>query len=124
MLQTKISNEIDLSISNEPPVKILIDRVRNSFGDNLKKIILYGSRARGDHHEYSDYDILVLVKEFLPDWKNKVADIGGDLLFEYSLLFPMLVLSEPKFDADNYEPLYRNIRKEGKLLWTKTNWRL
>lgn len=121
MLQTKISNEIDLSVSNEPPVKILIDRVRNSFGDNLKKIILYGSRARGDHHEYSDYDILVLVKEFLPDWKNKVADIGGDLLFEYSLLFPMLVLTEPKFDADNYEPLYRNIRKEGKLLWTKTN---
>lgn len=29
MLQTKISNEIDLSVSNEPPVKILIDRVKN-----------------------------------------------------------------------------------------------
>ena len=118
-LQTEILNEIDLSVSNEPPVKILIDRVINSFGDNLKKIILYGSRARGDHHEYSDYDILVLVKEFLPDWKNKVADIGGDLLFEYSLLFPMLVLPEPKFNTDNYEPLYRNTRKEGKFLWMK-----
>ncbi len=29
---------------------------------NLKKIILYGSRARGDHREDSDIDLLIVKK--------------------------------------------------------------
>jgi len=33
---------------------------RYIFGDKLRKIILYGSYARGDYNEYSDLDIMVL----------------------------------------------------------------
>ena len=30
---------------------------------DLEKIILFGSRARGDYHDKSDFDILIIVKE-------------------------------------------------------------
>jgi predicted nucleotidyltransferase len=31
--------------------------------DRLERIILFGSRARGDHKPYSDYDILIVLEE-------------------------------------------------------------
>ena len=34
--------------------------VKKILGDDLKKIILYGSYARGDYSENSDIDIMVL----------------------------------------------------------------
>jgi predicted nucleotidyltransferase len=35
----------------------LIERVRPVFGDKLKKVILFGSYARGDYDAESDVDI-------------------------------------------------------------------
>lgn len=34
-------------------------------GINYKEIILFGSRARGDYSEKSDYDILIVMKNNL-----------------------------------------------------------
>jgi predicted nucleotidyltransferase len=34
-------------------------------GINYKEIILFGSRARGDYSEKSDYDILIVMKNIL-----------------------------------------------------------
>ncbi len=33
------------------------------YGDRLDRIMLYGSYARGDHHEESDVDFLVVLNE-------------------------------------------------------------
>ncbi|MFN0014530.1 MAG: nucleotidyltransferase domain-containing protein [Saprospiraceae bacterium] len=33
------------------------------YGDRLAKVILYGSYARGDFHEESDIDFLVVLKD-------------------------------------------------------------
>jgi predicted nucleotidyltransferase len=35
--------------------------VKKKLRNNLKKIILFGSHARGDYKDGSDYDILVIV---------------------------------------------------------------
>ena len=32
------------------------------YGPRLKQVLLYGSRARGDHREDSDYDVLVVLE--------------------------------------------------------------
>ena len=45
--------------------------IKNTLIDyNIEKIILFGSRARGDNSEESDYDILVVVKEEI-EWINR-----------------------------------------------------
>ena len=35
--------------------------LRKILGENLPKIILYGSYARGDYHKSSDVDVMILV---------------------------------------------------------------
>lgn len=37
-------------------------RVRTRFGDRLARVVLFGSRARGDVTEESDIDVLVLLR--------------------------------------------------------------
>ena len=39
------------------------DRLAKVYGGRLVEVILYGSVARGEEHEDSDIDVLVLLKE-------------------------------------------------------------
>ena len=68
------------------------------------KVYLFGSRARGDWHEESDWDILVLTKEKQP---KKVKWQIHDKLFPYSVsigaLFQFIVAPE---DDWNESPEY------------------
>ena len=45
----------------------IIERFRKALSDNgigVSKIILYGSYARGDWHEWSDIDLIVVSEDF------------------------------------------------------------
>ena len=38
------------------------------YGARLKRLMLYGSRARGDHQPDSDYDVLVVLEGPIDHW--------------------------------------------------------
>src|SRR2546423_12045420 len=57
--------------------------VARRFGERLDRIILYGSKARGDDDAESDLDLLVVLRgEVPPDWQDAralsfiAADVG------------------------------------------------
>jgi predicted nucleotidyltransferase len=58
-------------------------RVRERFGDRVRKVAVYGSRARGDVHEGSDIDVLVLLegKVGFPD-RHTVTRMACDVALE------------------------------------------
>lgn len=47
------------------------DELRRMLGPRLRDLRLYGSKARGDDHEDSDIDVLVLVDEL--DWATRLS---------------------------------------------------
>jgi uncharacterized protein len=54
------------------------------YGDRIERVVLYGSRARGDAQPDSDYDIAVFIKEpstFTED-SGRLAPISTDILFD------------------------------------------
>lgn len=62
-------------------LKNFVDKMEKLFGKSLKKLILYGSYARGDYKENSDIDIMILTSmsdDEIRDIENQVYDIAYD----------------------------------------------
>ena len=58
--------------------------VGEAYGDRLERVVLYGSRARGDHRPDSDYDIAVFIKDpgTLWDEAGRLAEVEDEILRE------------------------------------------
>ncbi|MCD6372121.1 MAG: nucleotidyltransferase domain-containing protein [Thermococcus sp.] len=89
--------------------------VRKLLGDNLVKIILFGSVARGEESEESDVDILVVVKNDPWEVQKKLADLVVDYLLEYGIYVSPKVISLEEFEFMKRikSAFYINISKEG-----------
>ena len=80
------------------------------------EIFLYGSRARGNAKNLSDWDLLILLNSthISFDLETKLMDQFYDLELETGELFSPLIYSKKDWnDNHNFTPLYENIQKEG-----------
>jgi predicted nucleotidyltransferase len=67
------------------------------LGDDLLGLTLFGSRARGEGHEESDLDVLVLVRRADREVRRRVLDAAADVDFVTGLRISPLVLDEAAF---------------------------
>lgn len=86
------------------------------YADRLAKIILYGSYARGDFHEESDIDFLVLLNDNEVSVKNEIGETNNEL-FDLSLKHNFIPISSYTVSKSNFnssnKALFRFIKKEG-----------
>lgn len=54
------------------------------YGDRIERVVLYGSRARGDAREDSDYDVAVFLYDLTDRWKEirRIVEIETDILMD------------------------------------------
>jgi predicted nucleotidyltransferase len=62
-----------LTSEERKAVEQLVDRLRAVFGGRLRDVRLYGSKARGESHDESDIDVLVLLDG--AGWEDQSAAI-------------------------------------------------
>ena len=87
-----------------------VERSVHSCESHIKKIILFGSYARGDFGTDSDIDIMVLVdfpREQLGGYMSIFSDISFDISFDHDF-FNQWIASFP---------FYHNVRTEGVQLY-------
>jgi len=83
--------------------------------EGVVAVILFGSRARGDYDEYSDYDILVVFQSDEVMWRNrrKLYENVGKLG-----LFTQVLTRSIKELAEKTEPTFlQNVLQQGTLLY-------
>jgi uncharacterized protein len=82
----------------------------------LVKLVLFGSKARGDSHRESDIDVLVVLRDEF-DWRTKHAiyDVCFDISLEYEVLLQPTIYSQARYDDSliRATPLYQNVLEEG-----------
>ena len=105
------NHDIILEFSNE---------VKWIFGSKLKKVILYGSYARGDYKADSDIDIMILTTftdEEIENVENVIYDLAFDFQMRYLVDISVIIKNEEQF---NYWlgalPFYDNVQREGIIL--------
>ena len=100
-------------IKNDRALNYFVKNIKKSLGAELKNIILFGSRARGESVDGSDYDCMIIVNRVLPEIREKIDEVAGDSLYKYNSLFSAFLISEENYNSRPYSPLLMNIEKEG-----------
>jgi predicted nucleotidyltransferase len=101
-------------------IQDVINGVNNLLGDRVKKIILYGSYARGDYNKSSDIDIMILTdlsEEEIIDKRVEIWDMTYDIGLDNDVTISPLLKN---IDDYNYWldtlPFYMNVQEEGVIL--------
>lgn len=98
--------------------KILYDiknHLRKYYGNSIKDLILFGSRARGDYSETSDYDILVvLANDYTYKDERKIIDLCYDIDLKHDIVIEVHVLSTTELKTlRGKQPIFVNALRTG-----------
>ncbi len=98
----------------------VLTRFRNeldqAYGRRIERVVLFGSRARGDAHPDSDYDVAVFIRDLDSFGKEarRIAEIETDILFDTGA-----VINALPFRAGTWQErtgLMGEVRREGRYL--------
>ncbi len=96
---------------------LFAQEVRKLMGKDLKKLLVYGSYARGDYNDNSDVDIMILAsieEDKIEQMEDILYDMAFDFLMKYGIQISVIVKNEEHF---NYWlgalPFYDNVNREG-----------
>ena len=102
------------ALIEDPVLKSFGAGMRALYGDNLERVVLYGSRARGDARQDSDYDVAVFLKTLVSRWQEgiriakvqlAILDTTGQTV--NAMPFPAGSWTDPT------SPLMHEIREDG-----------
>nr|WP_294511484.1 nucleotidyltransferase domain-containing protein [uncultured Rhodopila sp.] len=83
------------------------------YGDRLDRVVLFGSRARGDARPDSDFDVAVFLRDMDDRGAelNRLADLSTDFINETGEFVHAMAYRAGAYDERT--PLMREIRREG-----------
>jgi predicted nucleotidyltransferase len=92
-----------------------VSKVGKLYGDRLNKVILFGSYARGEQHEESDVDYMVVLND--DDIKSyneidRLSPVMSDLGLKYGFWISAIPYTKQKLYFGN-TPLGFNVIQEG-----------
>ena len=101
------------SPAGDPILKRFRAALNTLYGDRIERVVLFGSRARGDAREDSDFDVAVFLKGLTDRWQevDRIVPIVTDFLYEDAVFIHAM-----PHRAGSYEDrtsLMREIRREG-----------
>ncbi len=84
------------------------------YGPRIERVVLFGSRARGDAGPDSDYDVAVFLRDMLDRMAemNRLADLGTVILDETGEFIHAMPYRAGSYN-DERMPLMHEIRADG-----------
>ncbi|NLW75712.1 MAG: nucleotidyltransferase domain-containing protein [Methanomicrobiales archaeon] len=94
-------------------IHLFIHTIKFEFPDKLAQIILYRSYTRGDFHQESDVDILVLTTDDSWNMKKRIIAIGFDIYPDIGVMVSAKVMTEEQFMVMKDFMFFRQVSKDG-----------
>ena len=111
MAEIKEYDQIN-TITNE-----IVSEVLHLLQNNVYKIVLYGSYARGDFTSESDIDIMILLncrKEQVMQYRKQISQLSSRISLKNDIEISLLLRDRDTFErGENVLPFYKNIKKDG-----------
>ncbi|MEH1769947.1 MAG: nucleotidyltransferase domain-containing protein [Nostoc sp.] len=103
------------------PISTVLPQIHKNlkqlYGEQLDKLILFGSQARGTAQTDSDIDILIVLKDVFnySQESEKISQIIADLCLEYNVLISCAFATSEQLENYN-SGFFRNVRQDGLLI--------
>jgi len=99
---------------DDPILKRFRAALDEIYGERIERVVLFGSRARGDAREDSDYDVAVFLKHLTDRWPelNRLADLSTDFIDETGEFIHAMPYRAGSYN-DKRMPLMHEIRADG-----------
>ena len=104
---------MSISIAADPVLVRFREALVKLYGDRLDRVVLFGSRARGDAHPDSDYDVALFLRGFHDRWTemDRIVPVVTDILYDQGAFIHAMPY---RAGADRERtPLMHEIRREG-----------
>jgi predicted nucleotidyltransferase len=111
------THEHGAQMTDSPACDPILRRFRAAinevYGNRIERVVLFGSRARGDARPDSDYDIALFLRDSASFWDElgPLSEIETDILYDTGA-----VISAKPFPAGAYRkrtPFMNEIRRDG-----------
>jgi predicted nucleotidyltransferase len=101
------------TITDDPILKRLRVALEQLYGDRIERVVLFGSGARDEAGEDSDYDVAVFLRDLTDRWQelDRLADLRTEFLEDADVF-----IDAKPYPAGAYRErttLMREIRREG-----------
>lgn len=111
----KNENEISTIITE------IVVEVRKLLKENIHKIVLYGSCARGDYDNESDIDIMIILnckREEVSHYRKRISRVASRIGLDNDIEISLLLRDRETFEQNKgLLPFYKNIQREGIALY-------
>lgn len=92
-----------------------------TMGNDVKRIVLYGSCSRGDFSADSDIDIALLTscnRMEVKKYNDSLAEISTEFAERYLAVVNFVCIPKKEFEEKKeWYPYYKNIEQEGEVLY-------
>ena len=93
----------------------IADNVRRRYGERIVLVRAFGSRVRGDHHEWSDLDVLIVVRRRDQQIERGIVDACVEEEMAGGIGFSPVIKDEEAFNKEmvSHTPFYENVMSQG-----------
>ncbi len=98
--------------------KVLEDfkkHLARKFGPRLVLLKLFGSKARGDFHQESDLDVIIVLKDLKEQDNNWISALSWELSLKHNVFISEIIFSDSQWTMYQTKrfSLARNVKEEG-----------
>lgn len=100
----------DVQIIRDLKIRLCVE-----FGSEIQQVILFGSRSSAKATEFSDYDVLLIMKNG-PDFqqKRKISEICYDIELQNNIIIDLHILSELELSSlRGKQPIFQKAIHKG-----------
>jgi uncharacterized protein len=101
------------TLTHDPVLTRFRKALGDMYGSKIERVVLFGSRARGDAHAESDYDVAVFLRDLTDRFPemNRLADLSTEILDETGAFIH--AMPYPAGSYNDHTPLMLGLRADG-----------
>lgn len=102
---------------HEQAFEAFADCLTNECGEDIEEIILYGSVARGEAHEDSDVDVLVVIEDESARERiqERASTLGFEITMEYGVEIAKMLTTKEQMNERHESSFIQSVQTDGQV---------